>query len=148
MVETDRMGLCGQPCAILGKDAFWCMGAGWGWVMFWCLSISLGLSSKCRRPVCELTLRHCRCAFSGDTLFVAGCGKFYEGTADEMYKALLEVLGRLPPDTVGSASFPKGPTCPRSRAAACWTHFQAQELSLLSRLGCVRWSPWPASAPS
>ncbi|XP_027626778.1 hydroxyacylglutathione hydrolase, mitochondrial isoform X1 [Tupaia chinensis] len=35
----------------------------------------------------------------GDTLFVAGCGKFYEGTADEMYKALLEVLGRLPPDT-------------------------------------------------
>lgn len=41
--------------------------------------------------------------FSGDTLFVAGCGKFYEGTADEMYRALLEVLGRLPPDTVGSA---------------------------------------------
>nr|XP_055195945.1 hydroxyacylglutathione hydrolase, mitochondrial isoform X1 [Nyctereutes procyonoides] len=41
--------------------------------------------------------------FTGDTLFVAGCGKFYEGTADEMYRALLEVLGRLPPDTVGSA---------------------------------------------
>lgn len=40
---------------------------------------------------------------SGDTLFVAGCGKFYEGTADEMYKALLEVLGRLPPETVGGA---------------------------------------------
>lgn len=40
---------------------------------------------------------------SGDTLFVAGCGKFFEGTADEMYKALIEVLGRLPPDTVGSA---------------------------------------------
>lgn len=39
---------------------------------------------------------------AGDTLFVAGCGKFYEGTADEMYKALLEVLGRLPADTVGS----------------------------------------------
>ncbi|XP_016045896.1 hydroxyacylglutathione hydrolase, mitochondrial isoform X3 [Erinaceus europaeus] len=37
--------------------------------------------------------------FTGDTLFVAGCGKFYEGTADEMFKALLEVLGRLPPDT-------------------------------------------------
>uniref|UniRef100_A0A2I3H689 Hydroxyacylglutathione hydrolase, mitochondrial n=1 Tax=Nomascus leucogenys TaxID=61853 RepID=A0A2I3H689_NOMLE len=32
--------------------------------------------------------------FTGDTLFVAGCGKFYEGTADEMCKALLEVLGR------------------------------------------------------
>ncbi|XP_036134467.1 hydroxyacylglutathione hydrolase, mitochondrial isoform X4 [Molossus molossus] len=39
------------------------------------------------------------CPLSGDTLFVAGCGKFYEGTADEMYKALIEVLGRLPPDT-------------------------------------------------
>ncbi|XP_016394560.1 hydroxyacylglutathione hydrolase, mitochondrial [Sinocyclocheilus rhinocerous] len=37
--------------------------------------------------------------FTGDTLFVAGCGKFFEGTADEMYKALIEVLGRLPPET-------------------------------------------------
>ncbi|XP_058142641.1 hydroxyacylglutathione hydrolase, mitochondrial [Dasypus novemcinctus] len=37
--------------------------------------------------------------FTGDTLFVGGCGKFYEGTADEMHKALLEILGRLPPDT-------------------------------------------------
>ncbi|XP_036164559.1 hydroxyacylglutathione hydrolase, mitochondrial isoform X2 [Myotis myotis] len=37
--------------------------------------------------------------FTGDTLFVAGCGKFFEGTADEMYRALIEVLGRLPPDT-------------------------------------------------
>ncbi|EAW85610.1 hydroxyacylglutathione hydrolase, isoform CRA_b [Homo sapiens] len=46
--------------------------------------------------------------FTGDTLFVAGCGKFYEGTADEMCKALLEVLGRLPPDTVGSASLRAG----------------------------------------
>uniref|UniRef100_A0A2K5QAH2 Hydroxyacylglutathione hydrolase, mitochondrial n=1 Tax=Cebus imitator TaxID=2715852 RepID=A0A2K5QAH2_CEBIM len=43
--------------------------------------------------------------FTGDTLFVAGCGKFYEGTADEMCKALLEVLGRLPPDTVGFPSW-------------------------------------------
>lgn len=30
---------------------------------------------------------------------MAGCGKFFEGTADEMYKALIEVLGRLPPET-------------------------------------------------
>lgn len=34
---------------------------------------------------------------------MAGCGKFYEGTADEMYRALIEILGRLPPDTVGSS---------------------------------------------
>lgn len=50
------------------------------------------LQAQCPHPPC----------LSGDTLFVAGCGKFFEGTADEMYKALLEILGRLPPDTVGS----------------------------------------------
>ncbi|XP_018416710.1 PREDICTED: hydroxyacylglutathione hydrolase, mitochondrial-like [Nanorana parkeri] len=37
--------------------------------------------------------------FTGDTLFVAGCGKFFEGTAEEMYKALIEILGSLPPET-------------------------------------------------
>ncbi|XP_018610041.1 hydroxyacylglutathione hydrolase, mitochondrial-like isoform X2 [Scleropages formosus] len=37
--------------------------------------------------------------FTGDTLFVAGCGKFFEGTAEEMYKALIDILGRLPPET-------------------------------------------------
>ncbi|XP_062388137.1 hydroxyacylglutathione hydrolase, mitochondrial isoform X1 [Sardina pilchardus] len=37
--------------------------------------------------------------FTGDTLFVAGCGKFFEGTAEQMYKALIEVLGQLPPET-------------------------------------------------
>ena len=37
---------------------------------------------------------------TGDTLFVAGCGKFFEGTAEQMYKALIEILGRLPPETV------------------------------------------------
>ncbi|XP_070779108.1 hydroxyacylglutathione hydrolase, mitochondrial-like isoform X4 [Enoplosus armatus] len=37
--------------------------------------------------------------FTGDTLFVAGCGKFFEGTAEQMHKALIEILGRLPPET-------------------------------------------------
>ncbi|KAL2101112.1 hypothetical protein ACEWY4_002873 [Coilia grayii] len=37
--------------------------------------------------------------FTGDTLFVAGCGKFFEGTADQMYKALIEIIGQLPPET-------------------------------------------------
>ncbi|KAJ8387118.1 hypothetical protein AAFF_G00160580 [Aldrovandia affinis] len=37
--------------------------------------------------------------FTGDTLFIGGCGKFFEGTPDEMYRALIEVLGRLPPET-------------------------------------------------
>lgn len=39
-------------------------------------------------------------SFSGDTLFVGGCGKFFEGTPEQMYHALCEVLGSLPDDTV------------------------------------------------
>ncbi|KAJ0058116.1 hypothetical protein NL108_007405, partial [Boleophthalmus pectinirostris] len=37
--------------------------------------------------------------FTGDTLFVAGCGKFFEGTAEQMYRALIDILGSLPPET-------------------------------------------------
>ncbi|XP_002735677.2 LOW QUALITY PROTEIN: hydroxyacylglutathione hydrolase, mitochondrial-like [Saccoglossus kowalevskii] len=37
--------------------------------------------------------------FSGDTLFLGGCGKFFEGTAQEMYRALVEVLSKLPANT-------------------------------------------------
>ncbi|OLL24312.1 putative hydroxyacylglutathione hydrolase [Neolecta irregularis DAH-3] len=36
--------------------------------------------------------------FTGDTLFIAGCGRFFEGTAAEMYKAL-QILADLPDDT-------------------------------------------------
>ncbi|MCL4132295.1 UNVERIFIED_CONTAM: hypothetical protein GTU68_039751, partial [Idotea baltica] len=37
--------------------------------------------------------------FTGDTLFLGGCGKFFEGNATEMHKALVQVLGALPDDT-------------------------------------------------
>ncbi|CAM5142691.1 unnamed protein product [Eretmochelys imbricata] len=37
--------------------------------------------------------------FSGDTLFIGGCGKFFEGTAEQMYRNLTEILGALPKDT-------------------------------------------------
>lgn len=37
--------------------------------------------------------------FTGDTLFISGCGRFFEGTAAEMDKALNGVLGKLPDDT-------------------------------------------------
>ncbi|KAF9820171.1 hypothetical protein IEO21_01604 [Rhodonia placenta] len=37
--------------------------------------------------------------FTGDTLFIAGCGRFFEGTADEMHAAL-SYLGTLPAQTV------------------------------------------------
>jgi hydroxyacylglutathione hydrolase len=37
--------------------------------------------------------------FTGDTLFIGGCGRFFEGTAAEMNTALNEVLAGLPDDT-------------------------------------------------
>jgi len=37
--------------------------------------------------------------FSGDTLFIAGCGRFFEGTAEQMHRSL-SYLGSLPDDTV------------------------------------------------
>jgi len=37
--------------------------------------------------------------FTGDTLFIGGCGRFFEGTPEEMHKALNGVLAKLPDDT-------------------------------------------------
>ncbi|KAA1474881.1 Metallo-hydrolase/oxidoreductase [Dentipellis sp. KUC8613] len=37
--------------------------------------------------------------FTGDTLFIAGCGRFFEGTGEEM-DAALSYLGTLPNDTL------------------------------------------------
>ncbi|KAG8224909.1 hypothetical protein J437_LFUL006267 [Ladona fulva] len=37
--------------------------------------------------------------FTGDTLFLAGCGRFFEGTPNQMYSALVEILGNLPDAT-------------------------------------------------
>lgn len=37
--------------------------------------------------------------FTGDTLFVAGCGRLFEGTASQMYESLNEKLGTLPDAT-------------------------------------------------
>ncbi|PWN26248.1 Metallo-hydrolase/oxidoreductase [Jaminaea rosea] len=41
-----------------------------------------------------------RAVFTGDTLFVSGCGRFFEGTPAEMHTALNKVLASLPDDTV------------------------------------------------
>ncbi len=38
-------------------------------------------------------------AFTGDTLFVGGCGRVFEGTAPMMYASLNHVLGELDPKT-------------------------------------------------
>lgn len=37
--------------------------------------------------------------FTGDTLFLSGCGRFFEGTAEQMYSALVEKLSKLPDET-------------------------------------------------
>jgi len=37
--------------------------------------------------------------FSGDTVFVGGCGRFFEGTAAQMTKNLMEVVAKLPSET-------------------------------------------------
>jgi len=37
--------------------------------------------------------------FTGDTLFIGGCGRFFEGTAQQMYHALCEVVASLPKET-------------------------------------------------
>jgi len=40
-----------------------------------------------------------KAVFTGDTMFVAGCGKFFEGTAEQMYQALVVKLGSLGDNT-------------------------------------------------
>ncbi len=39
------------------------------------------------------------CLFCGDTLFLGGCGRLFEGTAEQMYKSLAKIAA-LPDDTV------------------------------------------------
>jgi len=40
-----------------------------------------------------------KAVFTGDTLFIGGCGRFFEGNAAEMDKALNQTLGSLPEQT-------------------------------------------------
>lgn len=40
-----------------------------------------------------------RVVFTGDTLFIGGCGRFFEGTPTEMNTALNKTLAALPDDT-------------------------------------------------
>ncbi|KYK55650.1 hydroxyacylglutathione hydrolase [Drechmeria coniospora] len=41
-----------------------------------------------------------KAVFTGDTLFISGCGKFFEGSAAEMHEALNVRLASLPDETV------------------------------------------------
>jgi hydroxyacylglutathione hydrolase len=40
-----------------------------------------------------------RCVFTGDTIFVGGCGRFFEGKPDQMLAAM-DVARALPEDTI------------------------------------------------
>lgn len=43
---------------------------------------------------------YARAVFTGDTLFISGCGRFFEGTPEQMHTALNTTLASLPGDTV------------------------------------------------
>ena len=66
------------------------------------------LKVKCLFTPCHTTGHICyfvqapngeQAVFTGDTLFIGGCGRFFEGTAEQMYSALIEKLGKLPNET-------------------------------------------------
>lgn len=37
--------------------------------------------------------------FTGDTMFVGGCGRVFECTPEDLYNSMVNVLGKLPPNT-------------------------------------------------
>ncbi|XP_066592514.1 uncharacterized protein [Prorops nasuta] len=71
-----------------------------------CLTIG-NLNVQCLATPCHTTGHICYyitgadvpAVFTGDTLFAGGCGRFFEGTAEQMYTALIEILGKLPDET-------------------------------------------------
>jgi len=66
-----------------------------------------GLNIECLFTPCHTSGHICyyvtkdtdKAVFTGDTLFLGGCGRFFEGTAPQMYEALVGILGKLPGDT-------------------------------------------------
>lgn len=68
-----------------------------------------GLQVSCLFTPCHTTGHICyyvtrpaapdRIVFTGDTLFLGGCGRFFEGNAEQMHENMVNILGQLPPDT-------------------------------------------------
>ena len=66
-----------------------------------------GMEIQCLFTPCHTTGHICyyvtkdtdKAVFTGDTLFLGGCGRFFEGTAPQMYEALVNILGTLPAET-------------------------------------------------
>ena len=51
---------------------------------------------------CNVLSVFSRIFFKGDTLFLGGCGRFFEGDATQMNRALNEVLAGLDNETVAT----------------------------------------------
>ncbi|KAF8561992.1 hypothetical protein P879_07470 [Paragonimus westermani] len=75
-------------------------------------TIKLGgnLDVKCLTTPCHTTGHVCYyvteaedksggVVFTGDTLFLGGCGRFFEGSPEQMHSALVGKLSKLPPST-------------------------------------------------
>ena len=70
---------------------------------------SNGLQFECLETPCHTTGHICyylsgnepgsKVVFTGDTLFIAGCGRFFEGKPEQMHRALNEILASLPGTT-------------------------------------------------
>ena len=67
-----------------------------------------GLNIECLSTPCHTRGHICyyvtsdepdRVVFTGDTLFIAGCGRFFEGSAEQMDQNLNVTLGSLPAET-------------------------------------------------
>lgn len=41
-----------------------------------------------------------KAVFTGDTMFASGCGRLFEGTAEQMYNSLVKIIGKLPTETL------------------------------------------------
>lgn len=65
------------------------------------------LTLKCLFTPCHTTDHICYfigdeespALFAGDTLFLGGCGRFFEGTGKDMYQSLINVISTLPAST-------------------------------------------------
>lgn len=66
------------------------------------------LNVECLHTPCHTTGHICynvtsndneSAVFTGDTLFLGGCGRFFEGTPTQMYSALINILSKLPDET-------------------------------------------------
>jgi hydroxyacylglutathione hydrolase len=81
------------------------------------LKLGTNLHIKCLFTPCHTTGHICYfitnvndatttpAVFTGDTLFLAGCGRFFEGNAEQMHNNFINILAKLPTETVANFLF-------------------------------------------